>query len=121
MLGQGNRTALPICGYFLASVLSDPAFKKYRAKCPTPADLNLDASQFNCGGYYNVEPDSDAISGDSIDAENIEQDVEIDGEGNIVNKSQEPATTKPATSSTVNGEATDPKKKAQPQYEDVHF
>ena len=121
MLGQGNRTALPICGYFLASVLSDPAFKKYRAKCPPPADLNLDASQFNCGGYYNVEPDSDAISGDSIDAENIEQDVEIDGEGNIVNKSQEPATTKPATSSTVNGEATDPKKKAQPQYEDVHF
>jgi len=121
MLGQGNRTALPICGYFLASVLSDPAFKKYRAKCPTPADLNLDASQFNCGGYYNVEPDSDAISGDSIDAENIEQDVEIDGEGNIVNKSQEPATTNPATSSTVNGEATDPKKKAQPQYEDVHF
>ena len=30
MLGQGNRTALPICGYFLGSVLNDPAFKQYR-------------------------------------------------------------------------------------------
>ena len=27
-LGQGSRTALPICGYFLQSVLGDPAFAK---------------------------------------------------------------------------------------------
>ncbi|HEY9551087.1 MAG TPA: transglycosylase domain-containing protein, partial [Prevotella sp.] len=28
-LGQGSRTALPICGYFLDAVLKDPAFKQY--------------------------------------------------------------------------------------------
>ncbi|MDY3877069.1 MAG: transglycosylase domain-containing protein, partial [Prevotella sp.] len=35
-LGQGSRTALPICGYFLESVLSDPAFAQYRAKFDKP-------------------------------------------------------------------------------------
>ena len=121
MLGQGNRTALPICGYFLASVLSDPAFKHYRAKCPTPSDLNLDASQFNCGGYYNVEADSNAVGSDSIEAEIMEQKVEIDADGNIVAQPQEPANAKPSTITTGNGEATDPKKNAQPQNDDVHF
>ena len=121
MLGQGNRTALPICGYFLASVLSDPAFKHYRAKCPTPSDLNLDASQFNCGGYYNVEADSNAVGSDSIEAEIMEQKVEIDADGNIVAQPQEPANAKPSTTTTGNGEATDPKKNAQPQNDDVHF
>ncbi len=121
MLGQGNRTALPICGYFLASVLNDPTFKQYRAKCPTPADLNLDASQFNCGGYYRAADDSSAISGDSLGMESMEQEVEIDADGNIVTKPQEPAGAQPSTTNTGNGEATDQKKKAQPQYEDVTF
>ena len=35
-LGQGSRTALPICGYFLQSVLGDPAFAKYRTKFGKP-------------------------------------------------------------------------------------
>ena len=31
-LGQGSRTALPICGYFLQSVFKDPAFQQYHGK-----------------------------------------------------------------------------------------
>ena len=122
MLGQGNRTALPICGYFLASVLSDPAFKHYRAKCPTPADLNLDASQFNCGGYYSAAADSNDVETDSINAESMEQEIELDAEGNVVAKPkpQEPAGAQQQPAKD-NGEATDPKKKAQSQYEDVYF
>ena len=43
-LGQGSRTALPICGRFLQLVLSDPQFQKYHkrfepAKEPINADL----------------------------------------------------------------------------------
>jgi penicillin-binding protein 1A len=43
-LGQGSRTALPICGRFLQLVLSDPQFSKYHqrfqpAKEPIDADL----------------------------------------------------------------------------------
>jgi len=37
-LGQGSRTALPVCGEFLQAALSDPAFKSYRAKFEKPKD-----------------------------------------------------------------------------------
>ena len=30
-LGQGSRTALPICGYFIQALMKDPEFKKYHA------------------------------------------------------------------------------------------
>ena len=121
MLGQGNRTALPICGYFLASVLSDPTFKHYRAKCPTPDDLNLDASQFNCGGYYNAAADSDSLGVDSLGAEVFEQDIELDENGNTIIRNPETDNAEPTATPKEGGEATEQKKKAQPQYEDVYF
>ena len=68
MLGQGNRTALPICGYFLGSVLNDPHFKNYRAKFPTPTDPDLADAMYDCGGYYRAPADSDSISVDSLDS-----------------------------------------------------
>ena len=37
-LGQGSRTALPIFGNFMASVLKDPRFSKYLAKFPPPRE-----------------------------------------------------------------------------------
>ncbi len=51
-LGQGNRTALPICGYFLQSVLDDPAFKRYHGKFATPKDASLTPYMYSCGGYF---------------------------------------------------------------------
>ena len=58
-LGQGNRTALPICGYFLKSVLNDKAFRHYHAKFKAPVDIP--ANQYNCGGYFKAVSDSDSI------------------------------------------------------------
>lgn len=67
MLGQGNRTALPICGYFLKSVLDDPAFKQYRAKFEPCKDATITPDMYNCGGYFKAPADSDSIATDSID------------------------------------------------------
>ena len=58
--------------------------------------------------------------GRCLDIEDIEQEVEIDADGNIVTKPQEPSGAQPTTNK-ANSEATDPKKDAQPQYEDVTF
>ena len=68
-LGQGNRTALPICGYFLHDVLKDPAFKKYRTKFEQPSDIP--ANEYNCGGYFKAVSDSDSISVSDPDMEGV--------------------------------------------------
>ena len=72
-LGQGSRTALPICGYFLQSVLGDPAFKKYHGKFAAPRD-GIDASLYSCQGVYYAPSDSDSIMVDSLDLDNFEYD-----------------------------------------------
>ena len=69
MLGQGNRTALPICGYFLKSVLDDPAFKQYRAKFEPCKDATITPDMYNCGGYFREEVDSTDVANDSIDVD----------------------------------------------------
>lgn len=51
-LGQGSRTALPICGYFLQEVLNDPAFKAYHAKFSKPKDDDITRSMYTCDSYY---------------------------------------------------------------------
>lgn len=65
-LGQGNRTALPVCGNFLQLVLDDPAFKHYCAKFSVPKDLDVNAMVYNCGGYFKAVADSDSLATDSI-------------------------------------------------------
>jgi penicillin-binding protein 1A len=50
-LGQGSRTALPICGLFLQKALADPAFKQYRAHFPSPASLGITQDMYNCTGW----------------------------------------------------------------------
>ncbi|MBR7031099.1 MAG: penicillin-binding protein [Prevotella sp.] len=97
MLGQGNRTALPICGYFLGSVLNDPTFKQYRTRFAVPQDVDLQSSLYDCGGYYQAPADSDSISTDSLDFEGIDDYIEMDEEGIPVQKSIEP-TENPETS-----------------------
>ena len=60
-LGQGSRTALPICGYFLNDVLQDDRFAQYRVKF-APAKEDIDPSCWNCSGYYYVPSDTDSVS-----------------------------------------------------------
>ena len=68
-LGQGSRTALPICGYFFQSVLNDPSFKKYHGKF-APARDDISASLYSCQGYV-IPNDSDSLSVDSLDLDEI--------------------------------------------------
>ena len=71
-LGQGSRTALPICGYFLEPVLSDPAFAQYRAKFDKPNDDNITSDMYTCQSYYHsavadtTETDSAIVTTEEI-------------------------------------------------------
>ena len=121
-LGQGSRTALPICGYFLESVLGDPAFKQYHGKFEKAKEPNLTADQYlNCQYVYTPR-DSDSLSVDSLGIGEMEQEIELDENGAPVVRQQEPEKAEQATPADGNNtEATEPKKKAQPEYEDVYF
>ena len=120
-LGQGSRTALPICGYFLESVLGDPDFKQYHGKFEKCKEPSISQDMYlNCQ-YVYAPRDSDSLSVDSLGAEMIEHEIELDENGNPVVRQQEPAQAQPATPTGEGGEATEPKKKTQPQYEDVYF
>ena len=88
-LGQGNRTALPICGYFLQSVLDDPQFKQYHAKFTIPQDADLTSGMYGCGGYFKSSSDSDSLAVDSLGAA-VDAEAVVDEFGNVVNQPQEP-------------------------------
>lgn len=68
-LGQGSRTALPIVGYYLESVLDDPQFSKYRRKFPNPKE-DIDRSCYSCTYIPRPreEEDSTEIDLDSLSA-----------------------------------------------------
>ena len=110
MLGQGNRTALPICGYFLGSVLNDPAFKKYRAKFSAPRNIDLASAMYDCGGYFQAPADSDSLSTDSLSLDADDTDaIFLDEHGNPLQRPQkdpEPDDTKQQTAPQTNGEGT---------------
>ncbi len=65
-LGQGSRTALPIFGRFIQSVLLDDRFSNYRAKFPKEPKEYIDPSTYTCSGVYIEEPDSLAAASDSL-------------------------------------------------------
>ena len=90
-LGQGSRTALPICGYFFQSVLADPNFKQYHVKFAKPKDENITADMYQSCQYVYHVADSDSISLDSLDFEGIEEYQELDADGNPIQRPIEPA------------------------------
>ena len=57
-LGQGARTALPVCGNFLYSVLWNKDFAKYWSKFEIPAgeDIDLSNDLFDCEKFVVVSP-----------------------------------------------------------------
>ena len=115
-LGQGSRTALPICGYFYEAVLGDPAFKHYHGKFDAPKESGLTPDQYlNCPYYPSVR-DTDSISADSLNLMELEYEMQLDDKGNPVIKPREPANAELSTpADNANGEATEPKKTTQPQ------
>jgi len=64
-LGQGSRTALPVCGYFLSSLLKDKNFQQYHAKFDKPKDKGIGYGSYNCPSYY-PEAQKDTLDADSL-------------------------------------------------------
>ena len=85
-LGQGSRTALPICGYFLQEVLNDPAFKAYHAKFSKPKDVDITRSMYTCDSYYE-KAKVDTTAQDTLNDDM--EEVLFDEFGNPIHKSEE--------------------------------
>ena len=82
-LGQGSRTALPICGYFLQSVMKDPAFKQYHAKFDRPNDPDIERNMYICDSYY--EHRRDTVNSDSLEIVHDDM-LEVDENGNPIHQ-----------------------------------
>lgn len=74
MLGQGSRTALPICGKFYEQMFDDPLFDKYKAKFKVPEDPTINQSMY-IGWSYEEKPDS--LSADSLGLDSLGNPVPI--------------------------------------------
>ena len=109
-LGQGSRTALPICGLFIESVLNDPAFAKYRVKFGKPKDADITSSMYNCQSYYTREK-TDSSRSDSI---HVEEEIVLDENGAPIehHKATEPA---------KEGSSEQPSTHKRPKEEAVNF
>ena len=118
-LGQGSRTALPVCGFFYESVLGDPAFKHYRSKFAKVQDPAIKQDQYLGCHYAYASRDTDSISTDSLSIYDMEQKIEYDNDGNPVIKPLEPTNDKPEAPTASDGEASEPKKKAQTQSDEI--
>lgn len=77
-LGQGSRTALPICGLFFKSVLADPSLSRYHGKFPTSCE-GVDRAALNCSSYFRQRRDTDSVRTDSLQAVDNEE-READGQ-----------------------------------------
>ena len=109
-LGQGSRTALPICGLFLQSVLNDPAFAKYRVKFGKPKDADITSSMYNCQSYYTREK-ADSSRSDSI---HVEEEIVLDENGAPIEHHK-------ATEPTKEGSSEQPSTHKRPKEEAVNF
>lgn len=114
-LGQGSRTALPICGYFLQAVLADPNFSQYHGKFGSPKDDDITFSMYNCQSYY---PKAKADTTD-LDSIPVEEEVILDEEGNMIEHSAKPTNIESTPTSEQSGQATD--KRRKPVEETVNF
>jgi len=79
-LGQGSRTALPICGYFLQAVFKDPAFHQYHGKFDKPNESDISSSMYTCDSYYEPSRE-DTLELDSL---GYGEEIILDENGNPV-------------------------------------
>ena len=56
-LGQGSRTALPVFGYFVRSLLADPNYSRYTGMFPKPKQRIM--RNYNCRRYFYAAPKQD--------------------------------------------------------------
>ncbi len=93
-LGQGSKTALPICGYFLESLMNDSNFSKYHGKFKKPSEEDIVSSLYECSSYYVQRRDTSDI--DSLAM--MDDEILLDEEGNpIIHEETEGNTTDPSS------------------------
>ena len=118
-LGQGSRTALPVCGYFLQALFSDPNYQKYHGKFDKPHDDDITRDMYQCASYVpRAKVDTTAV--DSLAME------EVDENGNIIVR--EPGSEQGEANTTIehgNRQGEEPshheKPKARPKEEAINF
>ena len=81
-LGQGSRTALPVCGYFLQALFKDPAFQKYHGKFDKPKDEDITRDMYICASYV---PKAKADTA-RVDSTTFNEEIILDENGNPVSK-----------------------------------
>ena len=125
-LGQGSRSALPICGYFIKSVFSDPAYKKYHGHFAKPDDESITSSMYNCVTYI-APVKHDTVRHDSAHFVSNEE-VILDEDGNPVEEPQGQTPSSTSSSSATTGSKTGSKtddnkntKKHKKTTEEVNF
>ncbi len=82
-LGQGSKTALPICGSFIYDLMRDRAFQKYHAKWLPNADKDIDPIMYNCQSTVQRTYKADTIHYDSNAEDNQRNNDENEGVENI--------------------------------------
>ena len=110
-LGQGSRTALPICGYFLQSVFADPAFEQYHGKFTRPADAGITRDMYECASYYPPSKNDTTLK-DSLEV--VTEEIILDKNGNPIER---PITTEGEKKSEPSAEP----KRRQPTEQAVKF
>ena len=74
-LGQGGKTALPICGRFLKAIFDDECFKRYHAKFEECKDPTIFANQYEGEDYVN--PLDSLMTFDVNELSNMEDEIII--------------------------------------------
>ena len=60
-LGQGSKTALPMCGNFIYDLMRDKAFQKYHAKWLPNPERDIDPSMYNCQSVVRAKRTPDSL------------------------------------------------------------
>lgn len=124
-LGQGSRTALPICGYFIQALMKDPEFKKYHGRFHKPDDEDITADMYNCSSYVPAKKDTTQIDSTMVE----DEELLIDEEGNILPRGNEDNEISKENNPAINtdkgnvqqSEDKKEKKKNKPREEQIRF
>lgn len=105
-LGQGSRTALPLCGYFIQSVFRDPAYQKYHDKWEKADDEEIEPYMYQCSYTPTRPQEPDTLTIHRGDEE-ADEGKKIEGEnenGENTDASTSPVATEPSKQSdaTIN-------------------
>jgi len=120
-LGQGSRTALPVCGYFLQALFKDPNFKEYHGKFEKPKDEDITRDMYECASYV-PRPRVDTTR---VDSAAMNEEIILDENGNPIIREVPTGETNETSDKKgeENGEKKEKKdkKKAKPSEQVINF